>query len=90
LYQNLFSKAFSKKLKPTSYSNITNAIGAFERTLVNSSRFDEFLKGNEEALTNKEKQGVSFFVKAGCTSRHNGKFSPKIWSNGRLLDIYKK
>jgi cytochrome c peroxidase len=45
LYQNLFSQAFLTTLKPITYSNIRNAIGAFERTLVTPSRFDEFMKG---------------------------------------------
>ena len=73
LYQNLFSKAFPTTLKPITYSNIRNAIGAFERTLVTPSRFDDFIKGNNDALTNQEKVGLALFVKTGCTSCHNGK-----------------
>lgn len=73
LYQNLFTKAFPKATSPISFTNIKTAIGAFERTLVTPSRFDEFVQGNNNALTNKEKQGLAFFVKTGCTSCHNGK-----------------
>lgn len=50
------------------------AIAAFERTLVQTDTpFDEYMRGDGDALTDKQKQGLNLFVgKAGCISCHNG------------------
>ncbi|WMJ75488.1 cytochrome-c peroxidase [Cytophagaceae bacterium ABcell3] len=72
LYQNLFAKAFPDEEQPLTYRNIENAIGAFERTLVTPSRFDEYLEGDVEALTFEEKQGLKVYMESGCTSCHSG------------------
>ena len=50
------------------------AIAAFERTLLaNQSPFQEWLKGNTSAMTDREKEGaVLFFGKAECVSCHTG------------------
>lgn len=68
----LFKKAFPKDKEPITAENIAKAIGAFERTLVTPSRFDEFLKGNTKALTEEEKKGLKTFIEVGCVSCHNG------------------
>ncbi len=57
---------------PITYDNIAKAIAAFERTLVTPSRFDKFLKGDTNALTKKEKEGLRLFIDKGCASCHNG------------------
>ena len=49
-----------------------NAIGAFERTLITPSRFDDWLKGDAAALTADEKRGAKLFAETGCTACHNG------------------
>ena len=36
------------------------------------SKFDDFLKGDEKALTDAEKHGLNLFVTTGCTVCHNG------------------
>lgn len=71
-YVAMFKASFPKHKWPLSYKNIGNAIGAFERTLLTPSRFDQFLKGEESALTNWEKKGLNTFMEVGCTSCHNG------------------
>jgi cytochrome c peroxidase len=71
-YKTLFAKAFPKESDPISFKNIGKAIGAFERTLLTPSRFDEYLKGSDSALTKEEKAGLSTFVKTGCTACHSG------------------
>ena len=50
------------------------AIAAFERTLVQTDTpFDEYMRGDGDALTDKQKQGLNLFAgKAGCISCHNG------------------
>lgn len=52
---------------------VTSAIAEFEKTLVTpNSRFDQFLLGDEAALTETEKMGYQTFVETGCASCHNG------------------
>jgi cytochrome c peroxidase len=67
-----FKKVFPQDKDPVNYDNVAKAIAAFERTLVTPSRFDEFLKGNTKALTEKEKEGLKLFMEKGCVSCHNG------------------
>lgn len=52
--------------------NVTDAIAAFEETLVTPSRFDTWLAGDDEALTAEELHGLDRFVAAGCPTCHNG------------------
>ncbi len=52
---------------------VTDAIAAFEETLVTpNSRFDQWLKGDDEALTETELAGYKTFKDIGCTACHNG------------------
>ncbi len=71
-YQVLFAEAFSESKHPFNYNNIGKAIGAFERTLLTPSRFDDFLNGDEDALNKSEKKGLKKFMRMGCANCHNG------------------
>ncbi len=71
-YQTLFAEAFGDQSDPFKYKNIGVAIGAFERTLLTPSRFDDFLKGDKDALDEDEKRGLKKFVDVGCATCHNG------------------
>jgi cytochrome c peroxidase len=52
---------------------ITDAIAAFEKTLVTpNSRFDRWLGGDQSALTTTELDGYRLFKDVGCTGCHNG------------------
>ncbi len=52
---------------------VTQAIAEFEKTLVTpNARFDQWLLGNEDALTDEELAGYQLFKQAGCTVCHNG------------------
>ncbi|NPA58281.1 MAG: cytochrome-c peroxidase [Aquificae bacterium] len=70
-YVQEFKKVFGGE-NPLTYDNIAKAIAAFERTLVTPSRFDKFLNGDTNALTQKEKEGLKLFIDKGCASCHNG------------------
>ena len=67
-----FAKAFPGETDPLTFQNIGVAIGAYERTLVTPSKWDEFLKGDDSALTDDQKRGLNTFVEVGCTGCHNG------------------
>lgn len=52
---------------------ITDAIAAFEETLVTpNSRFDQWLMGDDNAITAKELAGYQLFKNSGCVACHNG------------------
>jgi cytochrome c peroxidase len=71
-YRSLFNAAFPDAMIPVSYTNLEKAIGAFERTLLTPSRFDGYMAGDLNALTQEERQGLAVFMDAGCASCHNG------------------
>jgi cytochrome c peroxidase len=71
-YVTAFQKAFPGEADPVTYNNVGLAIGAFERQLVTPSRFDKYLAGDEKALTEAEKVGLSKFLGQGCQTCHNG------------------
>lgn len=52
---------------------VTQAIAEFEKTLVTpNSRFDQWLLGDEDALTVQEIAGYKLFKESGCVACHNG------------------
>jgi cytochrome c peroxidase len=73
-YVDLFKKAFPDAKDPVTYDNMAKAIGAFERKLVTTSRWDKFLAGDQSALTMDEKAGLMEFLDAGCQTCHNGMY----------------
>jgi cytochrome c peroxidase len=68
----LFAAAFPGERDPYTLAHAARAIAAFERTLVTSDRFDEFMDGETRALSAREKEGLRRFMALGCTSCHNG------------------
>ena len=53
--------------------NIKNAIAEYVKSLITpNSRFDQWLKGDEAALTDYEKHGYALFKDYGCSSCHQG------------------
>lgn len=70
-YSAEFEKVFGTKNAVT-YDNIAEAIAAFERTLITKDRFDDFLKGDNEALSSDELTGLQDFMASGCIVCHTG------------------
>jgi cytochrome c peroxidase len=73
-YIEAFQRAYPGVKNPISYENMARAVGAFERKLVTPSRWDEFLRGNAQALTNEEKAGFNVFMETGCQGCHAGAY----------------
>ena len=71
-YKNLFKKAYPTETNPITYDNIANAIASFERTLRTYDRFDMFMKGKLDALSEDEKRGLNLFISTNCISCHAG------------------
>jgi cytochrome c peroxidase len=73
-YVVAFKKAFPEDKDPITYDNMAKAIGAFERKLVTPSRWDKFLRGDQNVLTAEEKAGFNAYIEAGCQSCHVGTY----------------
>ena len=55
-----------------SFDEVTAAIAVYEKTLVTRGRFDDFLDGDESALTSQEQRGLNLFIDMGCKACHYG------------------
>jgi cytochrome c peroxidase len=52
---------------------VTQAIAEFEKTLVTpNARFDQWLLGDKDVLSQDEQSGYKLFKESGCVSCHNG------------------
>ena len=87
-YKKLFKEVFGED--KITFDMVTNAIGAYERTLLTRGRFDRFLEGDLDALSKDEQKGLELFIDMGCKACHMGrsiggliiqKFPVKSYSN---------
>lgn len=70
-YESTFIKTYGPD--GISKASITNALAEFERSLITpNSRFDQFLRGNDNVISADEQQGYILFKKFGCASCHQG------------------
>lgn len=69
-YVRGFPQIYSDGLIP---ANIRDAIVTYEQSLFTpNARFDQFLRGNRQALTAAEQEGYQLFKAYGCASCHQG------------------
>jgi cytochrome c peroxidase len=69
-YSEGFGEAYKDGVTKT---NVIDAIASFERTLITpNSRFDRYLKGDANAITEVEKGGYLKFKQYGCVACHQG------------------
>jgi len=69
-YFRAFTEAFPYADTAITLESIKTAIGAFQRTLITPSRFDDYLKGDLSALNAEEKLGLKKFYEYACVSCH--------------------
>jgi cytochrome c peroxidase len=69
LYSKLFSSIYNNGI---SKENIIDAILYYESNLILPSKFDEFLLGDNDAISLSAKQGYNNFKDYGCASCHQG------------------
>jgi cytochrome c peroxidase len=90
-YAAMFKAAFPNDKDPVTVDNFAKAVGAFERTLMTPAPFDDFMQGNEKALTAQQKQGLQTFMDTGCLTCH---FSPylggQIYQKFGVFEPYEK
>ena len=71
-YAAMFDAAFAGA-SPVTAANIGKALASFERTLIaTDSRFDQYMRGNQAALSPQEVTGLNAFVASGCAKCHSG------------------
>ncbi len=71
-YAKEFALAFPGQQQPASAKNYAIALEAYQATLRTPSAFDSWLKGDEQALTEEQKDGLRLFIETGCSACHNG------------------
>ena len=72
-YAQLFEAAFPSDKDRITMPNAVTAIAAFEATLITpNAPFDKFLRGDDNALSAEQKEGLKLFLDKGCSSCHAG------------------
>jgi cytochrome c peroxidase len=71
-YVEWFTAAFPEETDPVTFDNFAKAIEAYEATLLTPAPFDAWLNGDDNALTDQQKDGLLLFVESGCASCHSG------------------
>jgi cytochrome c peroxidase len=71
-YRALFRKAFGGE-NAVSADNLAKALATFERTLLaNNSPFDRYMRGDRNAMSSAQIEGMERFERTGCTNCHSG------------------
>lgn len=69
-YRKAFAASYPGDLQP---AQVLDAIASFERSLLTpNARFDHYLHGQQDALTEEEKRGYQSFKSYGCVACHQG------------------
>ncbi len=71
-FVDAFKQAFPDAEPALTYTNLRKAIAAFERTLRTEARFDDFLRGDGQALNEQEQRGLKAFISVNCVRCHDG------------------
>ncbi len=71
-YLEAFQRAFPGEPRPVTLVNVGKAIAAFERNLTTRARWDDYLEGEENALSAHEVEGLKLFTNLGCMVCHTG------------------
>ena len=72
-YRRLFTDAFPADPEPVNARNLARALASFQRTLIaTDTRFDRYMRGDSNALSTSEKEGLNLFLSSGCAKCHNG------------------
>ncbi len=71
-YEAMFKTAFPESAQPINYDNMASAIGSFERKLLTTDDFDKFLGGQDDKLSEVQRQGLEIFISSGCIACHAG------------------
>ncbi len=69
-YKTQFNAIYQMPIKP---AQVKEVIAEYLRSLITpNSRFDQFLRGNDQAISLDERRGFELFKSYGCSSCHQG------------------
>lgn len=72
-YVDAFKHAFPDEASPITFKNVRDSIALFEATLLTpNAPFDRYLKGDQNALTGPQREGLQLFINKGCVACHRG------------------
>ncbi|MBN2630330.1 MAG: c-type cytochrome, partial [Rhodobacteraceae bacterium] len=71
-YVAWFTNAFPGEDAPVNFDNMARAIEAFEATLITPAPFDAWLNGDDAAMSDDAKAGLTLFMDKGCSACHAG------------------
>lgn len=71
-YQEWFEASFPDEDDPVTFDNFAKALEAFQATLITPAPFDAWLNGDDAALSDLQKTGLSAFIDQGCVACHAG------------------
>ena len=70
-YRSAFSRAFGEDT--ITIDRVTKALASYQRTLVtNDSPYDDFVRGDSNALNREQLNGMALFERSGCVLCHSG------------------
>ncbi|MEO1017090.1 MAG: cytochrome-c peroxidase [Pseudomonadota bacterium] len=85
-YVEMFEAAFPDGNSQISMEKARTAIAAFEGTLITpNSLYDQFLEGDDTALTENQLAGLDLFIESGCAGCHSG-----VAMGGEKYEIFGK
>lgn len=72
-YEPAFAAAFPDAAEKITLPHVQQSIAVFEATLITpNAPFDRYLKGDANALSAPQKEGLALFIGKGCVACHNG------------------
>ena len=88
-YQKMFKKVFGMSPEKITMKEVTQAIAAFERTLISgNSRFDRWYFKDEKTLTEKEMAGFKVFIENGrCVSCHVIEHTSALFTDHKFHNV---
>ncbi len=69
IYKDTFKEVFGEKI---TFENVKKALAVYERTLLTRGSYDDFLDGDDTAISAEAKEGLRLFIQKGCTECHRG------------------
>lgn len=71
-YVEAFEAAFPGEVDPVRFQNFAGALSAWEATLLTPAPFDDWLRGDDAALSAQARDGLALFIDKGCAGCHQG------------------
>ncbi|MEX2468712.1 MAG: cytochrome c peroxidase [Pseudohongiellaceae bacterium] len=71
-YAVRFEAAYPEQTQPLTVDNYARALQAYQETLRTPAPFDDWLRGDAEAMSEQQQRGLRHFIEIGCAGCHDG------------------